>query len=445
MQQTKTTGLSLLPQTIEETIIWTCIVSTYVLFFMGAQFIIVPMVSWLLLGCFVLRWYFQPITQKQPGAPDIRVPLGVWVWVATMLVMLVVLMIGLMELNYDQTRLIKSFVNNFMRTWGLLAVLPLVGCLPIRPQVVARAVCLLALQSLIFIFISYALVAANVEMPLYTASLMAKIGGFGDRYYTVSLYFIEGGTNNHRLTLFAPWAPALAFVASVHLWIATLDPNRFWRWLGIGVNIALVLVSESRMGMAALVVLPVVRLIWVNLVKPTWVLGGGLSLFLGGLLSAPLITGLTDLKSYIDGQRGNSSQLRATLQKLTRDRISEAPIWGHGIKAPGPELVRGMPLGSHHSWWGVLFVHGFVGFTALVIAMGYSLWDLGIKALTSPIAQAGFMVLLTMLAFSFSENLETLAYMYWPGLIMLGISFKEELPSFSRHSATVSLTPAGES
>ena len=80
---------------------------------------------------------------------------------------------------------------------------------------------------------------------------------------------------------------------------------------------------------------------------------------------------------------------------------------------------------SDLTWIGVLFTHGLVGTTALFFAAAYTLVDLVIKSQGSKVSQVSLMVFLTMLAFSFGENLETLAYMFWPGLVMLGIGLQE--------------------
>lgn len=39
--------------------------------------------------------------------------------------------------------------------------------------------------------------------------------------------------------------------------------------------------------------------------------------------------------------------------------------------------------------------------------------------------------------FSFAENLETLAYLYWPGLVILGIALKEKFSLVSKSELTL--------
>ncbi|MEL6400843.1 MAG: O-antigen ligase domain-containing protein [Cyanobacteria bacterium J06626_4] len=409
------------PQNFQEAVIYYSIIGIYLLFFLSSQFIAVPMIAWGLLAYLILDHFFLRPAKRSA----VHIPIGVWVWVVAMLAILVALMVGLVNIDASLTRLIKSFINNFMRTWALLAVFPLIGCFQIRPQIVSRAICLLAVQTLIILPFAYIMMTAGVEMPLYTISILSKIGGFSDLYYEVALHAVENISGQSRLTMFAPWAPALACAATVHMWLASYEKNVVLRWLGIGANIILIIGSASRLGQLCLVVLPLVRFSLINLTRPMWLFGAAFAAFLASLQSSRIVTGLTDLKIYFDNQRSESSHVREVLARVALNRWTDAPIWGHAMKAPGSQATRDMPIGSHHTWIGVLFTHGLVGTTALLFAAAYTFIDLVIKSQASKVSQVSLMVFLTMIAFSFGENLETLAYMFWPGLVMLGIGLQE--------------------
>jgi hypothetical protein len=122
--------------------------------------------------------------------------------------------------------------------------------------------------------------------------------------------------------------------------------------------------------------------------------------------------------------RKDSSRVRAALGRIAKYRWEkEAPIWGHGVVEKGPHLVEYMPIGSHHSWFGLLFVKGIVGFLALALPMAWSFGDLTVKAQKSESAQVGLSMVLVLMFYTFGENLEILAYLFWPGLVMMGIGF----------------------
>jgi hypothetical protein len=118
--------------------------------------------------------------------------------------------------------------------------------------------------------------------------------------------------------------------------------------------------------------------------------------------------------------------VRETLGRIAVDRWqSEAPIWGHGTVERGPHVAEFMPIGSHHTWFGLLFVKGIVGFTALAIPFLCSLIDLVIKSQTSATARVGLSMVCILFLYTFGENLEILAYLYWLALIMMGVAFAE--------------------
>ena len=104
-------------------------------------------------------------------------------------------------------------------------------------------------------------------------------------------------------------------------------------------------------------------------------------------------------------------------------------MFGHGIVERGPHLVQFMPIGSHHTWHGLLFVKGAVGFLGLAVPLAWSIVELSLKAQTDRVARAGLGVLLTLLLFSFGDNIEIVAYIIWPGMLHVGIALKRRYRS----------------
>jgi len=58
-----------------------------------------------------------------------------------------------------------------------------------------------------------------------------------------------------------------------------------------------------------------------------------------------------------------------------------------------------------------------------------------IKAQKSKAARAGVSTILVLFIMSFAENIEYLAYLYWPGLLIMGIAFKEVVYDFKKISS----------
>ncbi|MBD2103242.1 O-antigen ligase domain-containing protein [Leptolyngbya sp. FACHB-261] len=424
------------PQNLEEKVVWYYIIGTYLLYFLGAQHISAPAIAWLLVLYLGKKLWQQ--TDQTPVEDRVRIPLGVWVWAISILFIELALVMGLSDFGADTFRIVKSSINGFARTWALLALFPLVGCLNIRFQLLSRAICILCLQSLLIIPVLYLLSQLNLPGILYTSPLL-KIGGIGPEYYNVGLYVMES-TGRIRLQLFAPWSPAMGLVGNVCFVLASQEPDRKWRWIGMIGAIAMTLVSVSRLGLVCLFFVPIATYVLARVSRPQMQIAAGVGSFFGGLFGFQLLSALRDFKNYFDSQRARSSEIRELLGRIALYRWwNDAPIWGHGLKERrGPELVVFKPIGSHHTWFGVLFTHGLVGFMALAIPFAWSFIELLLKAQTSKIAQAGLSVILVLFLYSFGENLESLAYVYWPGLVSIGLALKEK-----RMAASLPSQPMG--
>lgn len=410
------------PQNFEEKVVFYYIISTYLLFFLGAQFVFAPALAWLLTFYLIKKLWQQ--TSDTPPEERIRIPIGVWVWIACISVIGLALVVGHLDWGFSTVKTIKSFINSFLRTWALLALFPLIGSLNIRPQIIYRAISILSLQTLILVPLTYGLSLTGLEMPLYTSTLMAKIGGNSERYYAISPYVIQSGET--RLFLFAPWAPALAFACNVHFFLSSRDPDIKWRFIGMIGCAAAIVGSVSRMGIICLVGIPILVTFLVNLTEPAIQITAGIGSFIGGLFGPQLLIIARNLKDSFSSQRSNSSRVRSVLARLSHRKWEEdAPIWGHAIKVgKGPDVVAGMPIGSHHTWYGALYTHGIVGFIGILIPIVYTFIELLIKAQRSKLATTALIILLICILFSFGENLEGLAYLYWPGLVVIGMGLK---------------------
>ena len=414
---------SIKPQNLSETLVWYYLIGTYGIYLLGAQSILAPLLGCFLTGCLLVKWWHQ--TEKTPSEARIRISLTVWVWVVAMLVIEVALIAGHLDFDLGIFKIIKSSINGWLRQWALLALFPLVGHLNIRPQIIYRGVCIVCLQSLVVMPIAYLAGTLNISPDLYTSPLRVFGGGFD---YGVSLYLLEDG-GGFRLALFTPWAPALGLIGNIYFFLASQETDQKWRWIGMVGAVAMIVTSVSRLAMLCLPFVLGATWLLVNLVRPWTQFAVGLTCLTAGLWSSTLLNLFQSAQERIYQARRSSSRVRATLGRMAIERWDEAPIWGHGIiETRGPKVVEHMPIGSHHTWFGLLFTHGIVGCTALAAAFAWSLIDLSIKAQASEVAKVGFSIVLILLVFTVGENINALAYLYWSGLIVLGIAFQEREP-----------------
>jgi hypothetical protein len=151
--------------------------------------------------------------------------------------------------------------------------------------------------------------------------------------------------------------------------------------------------------------------------------------YLSGILAPALLTAAANFWEDFKGARADSTRVRFALKRIAFRRWEEnAPIWGHGIVESGPHLVEYMPIGSHHTWAGVLFVKGLAGFIALTVPMLVTAIDL-IRRASNPryqLGSVGLSMLVILFLYTFGENLEILVYLYWPGMIIMGLALQEE-------------------
>ncbi|MFB2973580.1 O-antigen ligase family protein [Aerosakkonema sp. BLCC-F183] len=418
--------LAICPQNFEEKIVWYSITGIYILYFIGAQHLLAPGLAWFLAFYLCKKLWNQ--TEDTPPEERITIPIGIWVWIICMLFMEVALVAAHLDFDMSLFKTIKSSINFFVRTWALFALFPLIGCLKIRPQLIYRAICIVCLQSLIFIPICYVASLIHLKSLLYVSPLF-KLGGVGAEYYNVYLYGVDGETHQARLYLFTPWAPALGLVGDLYFFLTYKEASKKWRWIGIIGAAAMVWGSASRLGILCLLILPVVNFVLGYFSRPLVQLGTGIISFLAGLFGLQIINWAKDFKAQFDGQRAGSSKVREILANLAMYRWeTEAPIWGHGVAEPkGPPVTTGKPIGSHHAWFGLLFTNGIVGLIAFAIPLTWTFIEFFIKAQKSDIAKIALGVVLVLFFYSFAENIESLIYVYWPALVIMGIAFKEKV------------------
>jgi hypothetical protein len=161
--------------------------------------------------------------------------------------------------------------------------------------------------------------------------------------------------------------------------------------------------------------------------KPsTWFAAVPVALLAGWF--APQLMALADkMASDFAGARADSSRVRAALGRIAVQRWQNEAYWfGHGIVERGPHMVEYMPIGSHHSWYGLLYVKGLMGAIAFGVPMAWTLASTAIAAAKGRAGQLGFAMMLAYWLYSFGENLEVLTYIAWPALLAVGIALKPQ-------------------
>jgi hypothetical protein len=408
------------PQNFSERAIWISIIWTFGFYAIGGLYILGAVLAWILFAHLCIKLWKQ--NDDTPLEERITIPWGIRIWIVSMLVMQLALVMGHLDFNLGLGEIIKSTIG-WAKGWALLALYPLIGCLNIRAKLMYRAaskICAFTLAlSIPFVLAFY----IHLPQKLYVSPLRA-VGGPGPDFFEVMLYEIDPGERKPRWRLFTPWAPALGFVANIYFFMVLRESDRKLRWLGMAGCLVMCQISASRLALIAMPAVWLITLLLSKLSRPLVIIGLGIASFIGSITLNEIIEAIEDFSEKFTAARKDSSRVRAALGRIARYRWeNEAPIWGHGVVEKGPHLVEYMPIGSHHSWYGLLYVKGFVGFLALAIPMAWSFADLTVKSQKSESAKVGLSMVLVLFFYTFGENLEILAYLFWPGLVMMGIGF----------------------
>jgi hypothetical protein len=401
------------PQTSAERLIARTIEATWALWLIGGLYIIAPVLGWVLAGMVVVALY---IRRAELNA----IPATIWVWIISMAAMLAILLIGHANLELGIAKTIKSSVG-WAKGWALIALFPLAAAvLKVSPEVVYRSVCKLGLYTLLVLPLF--LVAPLIGLPekLWVSPLKI-LGGAGPEYFTAQLYTLEPGSGRTRWQFFAPWSPAIGMMGVIYVLLAAQEKERFWKVVGIAGGLALAVLSQSRLALVALIVIaPIVWAVSRMDRGYLWFLAAP-AVFALGIMGPILLEMIDAAMAEFAAARADSSRVRAILGRIAIERWQTEAYWfGHGIVENGPHLVEYMPIGSHHSWYGLLFVKGITGAIALAIPLALTSIVLIGRSIKFPAARPGFAMMLVLIIYSFGENLEILAYLYWPALIVIG-------------------------
>jgi hypothetical protein len=320
---------------------------------------------------------------------------------------------------------LKSSIG-WLKGWALLAAFPLAGaCLRIRPEIVVRAFMWVAVQTLCLMPVLILAGLAHLPQKLFVSPLQV-IGGPGPEFFSVYLYTIDPSNGALRWQFIAPWSPAAGMLGDLIFILAGYERSSRLRYAAMFAAVMICLMTKSRMAILFLVIYP--PLIWSvsRVSRPAMQVAlAGLSLA-GGMLADPVMQFVQNSVSAFRGARADSTRVREALGRIAVSRWrDDAPVFGHGIVQRGAHFVAFMPIGSHHTWFGLLYVKGAVGAACLVLPLFWSFIEMVLLAQVSALGRIGLSVVFMLFYYSNGENLEILSHLFWPGLLVLGAAHRE--------------------
>jgi ABC-type multidrug transport system fused ATPase/permease subunit len=429
---------NIVPENIEERLIYRALVGAWGFYAVGAVYIVGPVLAVTLLGIWAWRSFAEQWRPQHGRQPEI--PAGVVVWAVGMLMMLTALLVAHIDNDLGFGATLKSAIG-WMKGWALLAMFPFAGaCLHIRPQLVVRAAGRFCTQTLVLMPFLIMAGIAHLPYKLYISPLQV-IGGPGPEFFSVYLYIIDPSDHSLRWQFIAPWAPAAGMLGNMLFVMALYDRNRRYKIVGIIASVMICFMTRSRMAMLFLVVYPPVIWSLSRISKPWLLMVGAVVSGLGGIVMGAVIEAVQNAVKAFRSARMDSTRVREALGRIALERWWEdAPIWGHGVVVKGRHFVEFMPIGSHHTWFGLLYVKGAVGAISLLIPLLWTMIEMIILAQITRIGRLGLTMTLLVIFYSFGENLEILAYLIWPALLLIGSAFRRGVAT----AATPSVASIGK-
>jgi len=308
----------------------------------------------------------------------------------------------------------------------MIAIFILIGSVfQIRRDVLIRGQNIVGLTTVLLLPIMLAAPHVGLHPRLFVSPLQAT-GGPGPEYFSIYLYTIDPETMTPRWQFYAPWSPFAGLLGVVMAIFAVEDRKRFWMICGLMGGIAMIYFSKSRMslvGLAVCIIIP--RMMPLLKTTRTWFALAGIASILA-IFGASVLNSIQGAVVGFKNARVSSSRVRDTIQSIGYYRWqTEAPWFGHGTITRGPHIVEYMPIGSHHTWYGLLFVKGLVGFFALLIPLINHLIQVTLDAIKGPRGRLPLALMLNFVILTFGENIEIEVYLLWPAFILLGIHARE--------------------
>lgn len=403
------------PNNLPEKVLWYSLVLTYPIWLIGATYIVAPVMAWLLLiYLFVNRHQYF----KQSINPFILF------WTIAILIMLFGLIMGHLLYQLPWLLLIKSSIG-WAKGWALIALFMLLAIMPIRAELIYRACCIIAKQTVWLLPLFIMAWLLKLPSPLYTSPL-SIFSGAGPEFFTITLYEIDPGSGLPRWRFFAPWAPAAGMMGNLFYICALQEKDTGYKTWGIIGSLCLILMSQSRLALACFLVLSI-YFIFVKQLKNPWLYFLGAPLvMLASFFSTNIVAIIDELTRRFTAYRAASSRVRSTLADIAIQRwLNEAPIWGHGVVERGTHLVEYMLIGTHHTWYGLLFIKGIIGLIAFALPLSISFIYFILNFTVTSLAQTAVAMLILLSTYSFGENLEILIYLFWPSMLIVGLAHKE--------------------
>ena len=415
-----------------EMIVWWTIICTIPLWLIGGIYIVGSILGWALCA---LKIFETRIVAKQN---TFKTNILVLSWLIGASILLISLLIGHYNFELGLLTTLKSSIG-WAKGWALFPLYIVSGFLPIRKEIIIRSIALNSILMLAMVVIGVFVFAFGIEGSIYTSPLRIVSPGNSDAFFDFTLLYRDLATNAIKVRLFAPWSPALGLLANTYFWIIINESDKRIRNIAILSVIVLCIMSVSRAALISITIIPSILYLLTRIKGYLLFYASSLLTTIVSIYYDYIVAFVLDLWFLIRNTRIDSSRIRSLLTEISLQRwMDEAFWWGHGIVIQGPKLVENILVGTHNTWVHLLYAKGLIGLVAFLLPMAIllllSLMSF-LKNKDDKLSTSCLGIVLVLWQYTVSENLEMLAYLYWPSLLFIGIFFASD--STGRISAEV--------
>jgi hypothetical protein len=292
-----------------------------------------------------------------------------------------------------------------------------------------RAICMLGGYFLVFglgaLLLHSATGLTELEFATPPALLLPASAPAVEFSFTMRVFSTEDllGLDLPRLVLFYPWAVVLGFAGISVFFIAQLERDVTLRMLGSAGGLLAVVGSQGRAPILGFLILLMVDAVLLRSSRAAVAMLIGTALFVIALLVPFGITPASLMASgynAVSALRPGSSMARELGYALSIAGFLESPIFGKGWVGGFVSSGIPLPVGSHSSFYGLLYTGGIVTLAMFVIALATTLVAMLRRVHYGAVQRSGFLVLLGLALLSYGEGIYSFVLPCVPLLLFAG-------------------------
>lgn len=334
------------------------------------------------------------------------------------------------------SQLIYRLLSTGVTGWLVLGVSLGIGRhLNAYTEKIVRGIAILGLHLFAFSLLSFVLSrmiqAESLGLVTPLAFLMPDSLPAKELYFSIRFFYWGESIipSLPRLVLFYPWSVMLGFAGVSVFFVAISENILRWRFFGCCGGLCAVIGSQSRASMIVFVIgLFVYYFSRKSGLSLLLFLSFGFTASLVGLISSQWVANFisSSSQSVVESREG-SSEARQIGYEESWEAFKLSPAFGYGWPGEYVSETIPMPLGSHSTFYGLLYTGGVVTFSCFLIAMLNLLIRVFRRGIYgSSDERAALVIVISLVFFSYVEGIYSFAIPLFYVFFFIGTTMDEK-------------------